>query len=125
MTVPEFAHDGPVSRSIKGRFDSKPQQCRVVLEPPSSAFAATLEFTLSSKEDGDRKLTVKIPLLHEVVEGDSDELPVVSSDSSDGNDEGYYARVRVNAEERFARLRVDNRVRPAFWMEADLFFVYF
>jgi hypothetical protein len=108
-----------VARSIRGRFDGRPQQCTVTRD----GGAVTLSFRLDSIEDGTRTLTVTLPSLR--AEDFDDGFAVHSSDSSDGLDAGYHGYVRVTPEDRWAQLRIDNHVRPAFWLTANLSGVFF
>ena len=108
-----------LSHYIKGRFDGKPQSCRF------DRAAFTLTFDLDSKEDGRRSFTVRLPKKERIVDARCDRIVV--DEIFDTVDEGYYATIRVGPEDEgsYAELRVDNTLRPAFWLSLDVSAIYF
>lgn len=107
---------------IRGRFDGRPQRCSHVIRLPSGAM--NIAFELESREDGRRTLTLTVPApVHLRACGECD-VAVRSSNSSDGHDAGYYGAVRLSEDGYYVELRIDNTIRPSFWMSADLTALY-
>lgn len=102
-----------ISESIRGRFDSRPQKATYTLcDRPS------ITFDLSSREDGDRSLTVMIPGAFFVTSEGIIDLPTVIDVTY--KDTGYYGYVQWSRKSSWAELRIDHKEKTAFWMQANL-----
>lgn len=129
-----LAQRGPLSlrfsqffTKVEGRFDDVPP--RFVTYYACSGGVTILQVELPScNEDIARKLTMKLPTIQQLYDDGTICFPVISESEDSASDTGFGGRVEwgcFGADNHRVSLRIDNMVKHAFWMQADLSRMYF